>query len=138
MDLLRHPTLIRVCQIATGVLFAFAGLAKVGDPASFAAQVHNFRLVPVALENLVAMTLPWVEIVTALALVLGLRARAAAWLATASMAAFTVAVVLALVRGLDIECGCFGTADASRVGVMKVLQNVGFLAVAWVASLRAR
>jgi uncharacterized membrane protein YphA (DoxX/SURF4 family) len=132
---LRHPALIRLCQIATGILFGVAGLAKVGDLAGFASQIHNFRVVPVASENLVAMTLPWVEIVAALALILGLRARAAARLAAASLAVFTLAVLLALVRGLDIECGCFGTADASRVGAVKVLQNLGFLAVALVAGL---
>ena len=50
----------------------------------------------------------------------------------------TLAVLAALLRGLDIECGCFGTADASRVGVVKVLENFGMLALAVLASLRPR
>ena len=54
------------------------------------------------------------------------------------MAVFTLAVLAALVRGLDIECGCFGTADASQVGVVKVLENLGMLALAVLASLRPR
>jgi uncharacterized membrane protein YphA (DoxX/SURF4 family) len=136
--LLTHERTVRVCQIATGALFALAGLAKVGDLGAFAEQIHNFRLVPVPAENLVAITLPWIELVAALALILGIRAREGALLAFGSLAVFTLAVVVALARGLDIECGCFGTADASRVGVVKVLENLGFLAVAAVACLRSR
>lgn len=135
-DLLRHPLSIRVCQIATGVVFAWAGLAKVGDPAAFAEQIHNFRLVPLFAENLVAMTLPWIEVVAALALLVGVRARDGAILAGASLGVFTLAVIAAVARGLDIECGCFGTADASRVGVTKIVQNLALIGVAVVASLR--
>jgi uncharacterized membrane protein YphA (DoxX/SURF4 family) len=131
--ILGHRGLIAVCRVAIGLIFAFAALAKLGDLQGFAAQVHNFRLVPVPLENLLAMTLPWIELVAALALVLGIRARPAAALAFGLMAVFTVAVALALARGLDIECGCFGTADASRVGLSKIAQNLGMAAIAFLA-----
>ena len=136
--LMTHRNTVRVCQIATGIVFGVAGLAKVGDLGAFAEQIHNFRLVPVPLENLLAMTLPWIELVAAMALILGIRARDGAILAAGAMGVFTVAVLAAVIRGLDIECGCFGTADASRVGIVKVLQNLGFLLVAVVASLRPR
>ena len=138
MTLLRNPRLVRVCQVVTGLIFALSGLAKIGDLGTFALQVHNFRLMPVAFENLTAMTLPWVEVVVALALILGIRARAGALLSSGMLAVFTLAVISAVARGLDFECGCFGTADASSVGVQKVLTNLGMLAVALVASLRAR
>jgi len=134
--LLTHPLVVRACQIATGVVFAWAGLAKIGDPLAFAEQIHNFRMVPVFAENLVAMTLPWIEVVAALALLLGVRARDGAILASVSLVVFTAAVIAAFARGLDIECGCFGTADASRVGVIKIGQNLVFIALAVGASLR--
>lgn len=137
-SLLRDRRVVRACQIATGVIFAWAGLAKIGDVQGFAGQVHNFRLVPIALENLMAMTLPWIEVVAALALVLGVRARAGAVLSASLLAVFTLAVIAALARGLDIECGCFGTSDASRVGALKVVENLGMLALAAVGSLRPR
>jgi uncharacterized membrane protein YphA (DoxX/SURF4 family) len=135
---LRHAWTIRACQFVTGAIFAFSGLAKIGDLGSFALQVHNFRLMPIALENLTAMTLPWVEIVVALALIFGIRSRAGALLSAGMLVLFTVAVISAVARGLDFECGCFGTADASHVGLRKILENLGMLAVATVASLRTR
>ena len=133
-----HRLTVRGCQIAIGVIFAWAGLAKIGDLGSFAQQVHNFRLLPVPLENLITMTLPWVEVLAALALILGVQARAGGVVAAGLMTVFTLAVLAALLRGLDIECGCFGTADAARVGVVKVLENFGMLALAVLASLRPR
>jgi uncharacterized membrane protein YphA (DoxX/SURF4 family) len=136
--LLTSPWTIRICQVVTGVLFAWAGLAKIGDLRGFAEQIHNFRMIPIPLENLVAISLPWIELVAAMALVFGVRARAGAGLATGMLAVFTVAVLVALARGLDIECGCFGTHDATRVGWVKVGQNLLMLALAFVGVLRAR
>ena len=138
LDLLRSRPVVLAARIGTGLVLAFAGLAKIGDPQAFAAQVHNFRILPVALENVAAMTLPWIELVAALALFLGVRSRAAAVLATALLAVFTAAVLAAIYRDIDIECGCFGTADSTRVGWAKVAENVAMLALAGVASLRAR
>jgi len=117
-----------------GILFGWAALAKLADLASFALQVHNFRLLPLAAENLVAMLLPWVELVAALALVLGVRPRAAAWVAGLLLAVFTIGVAQAMARGLDFECGCFGKASATRVGWGKLAQNLGMLLLAWIGT----
>lgn len=136
--LLTSPIFVRLCRIAIGLVMIAAALGKIGDPGAFSAQIHNFRLIPVAAENLLAVLLPWVELIAGLALVLGVRARSAAWLSAAMMVVFTFAVSLALARGLDIECGCFGTADATRVGGMKLAENILLTGAAIVASLRLR
>ncbi|HKQ62021.1 MAG TPA: MauE/DoxX family redox-associated membrane protein [Candidatus Polarisedimenticolaceae bacterium] len=128
------PPVVRGCQLAIALVFGVAALAKIGDLRAFAAQIHNFRLTPLALDNLLAIWLPWVELVLALALLSAVRTRAAALLAFVLMALFTGAVGLAMARGLDIECGCFGTADASRVGARKLLENMGLLVLAWIAT----
>jgi uncharacterized membrane protein YphA (DoxX/SURF4 family) len=138
MGWLDHPRVVRACQIALGVLFAGAALAKLGDLGAFATQVHNYRIVPVATENLLALTLPWIELIAALALILNVRARAGAAVITAMLAVFTVGVVVAMSRGLNFECGCFGTFDATRVGMGKVAQNLGMLAMGGIAVRRPR
>ena len=130
----KNPGVIRAAQIVVGILFGWAALAKLADLASFALQVHNFRLLPIAAENLVAMLLPWVELVAAMALVLGVRPRSGAWVAGLLLAVFTVGVAQAMARGLDFECGCFGKASATRVGWGKLAQNVGMLLLAWIGT----
>jgi len=138
MQWLDHPRVVRACQVSLGVLFAAAALAKLGDLGSFATQVHNYRIVPVATENLLALTLPWIELIAALALILNVRARAGAVVITAMLAVFTVGVIVAMSRGLNFECGCFGTFDATRVGLGKVAQNLAMLALGGVAARRPR
>ena len=128
----------RGAQIILGLLFLLAALAKIVEPASLAREVHNFHLVPFWSEHLVAMTLPWVELVAGLALVLGIRPRAGAWVAGVLLLAFTCGVALAMARGLNFACGCFGTADGTRIGWTKLGENLGMLALAALGSLRPR
>jgi len=135
---LRTPGVIRVCRVAMGVVMLAAALGKIGDTTAFASQVHHYRMIPAGADNLLAMTLPWVELLAGLALILGVRARSGAWLAAAMMVVFTLAVSQAVARGLDIECGCFGTSDATRVGAKKLLENLALTGVAIVAALRPR
>jgi uncharacterized membrane protein YphA (DoxX/SURF4 family) len=134
----RHRRVIRLSQIAIGLIFLLAALPKIGDMGSFALQIHNYRVMPVAVENLMAMTLPWIELVIGLALLLGIHARSGAVLSAGLMGVFLIAIGQAVARGLDIDCGCFGTSDATEVGFVKLLEDVGLLIVAVVASLRAR
>jgi uncharacterized membrane protein YphA (DoxX/SURF4 family) len=136
--LLVHPWVVRGAQLVIGAVFVWAALPKVTDPASFATSVHNFRMIPVPFENLVALTLPWIELVVGLALILGIEPRAGGLVAATLMVVFTIAVATALARGLDIECGCFGTEDGARVGMEKLFENIGLTALAAIAALRPR
>ena len=135
---LRHPWVVRGAQLIIGLVFIAAALPKIGDPQSFSLAVHNFRLLPLFMENLVALSLPWIELVAGLAMVFGVRARAGGLLTSAMMIAFTVAVAIAMARGLDVECGCFGTSDGTRVGAQKLLENTGLTVLALLGTLRPR
>ena len=135
---LAHPGSVLLAQVALGLLFLAASLSKIGDAGPFAIQIHHYRLLPFGLENLVAVTLPWIELLAALAILLRLSPRAGSVVVAGLMGLFVIVVAAAVVRGLDIECGCFGTADAGRVGVAKLLENLGLLALAGIASVRPR
>ena len=123
-------------QLAIAIVLLVAALAKIGDAGSFARQIGRFRLVPFGFENLVAITLPWIELVAALAILSRVQPRAGAVVAAALMGFFWIAVAAAMARGLDIECGCFGTGDATRVGLVKLVENTGLLALAVIATWR--
>ena len=118
-------------RLALGAIFLWAALAKIGDMAGFAAEVHYYRMVPLPLENVFALVLVWVELVAGLALVTNLAPRSGTWVIGGLLVVFFVAILQAVIRGLDIECGCFGTADASQVGLMALARDVAFLVMAW-------
>lgn len=135
---LRHSAVVGLARFALGTVILAAALAKLADPAALALQVHNYRLAPIWSENLVAIVLPWVELCTGLALVVGFRARAGAIMGLALMVIFTVAVGSAWARGLDFECGCFGKTSAAHIGAKKFMENIGLIALALAASLPRR
>ncbi len=135
---LRHPLTVGVARLAIGLVFMVAALAKIGDPAYFAQQVHNYHLAPIWSENLVALTLPWIELLAALALILGPHARAGAVVTLAFMLVFTVAVGAAWARGLDFRCGCFGKLGAGNIGAEKFAENVGLVLLAWIGALKPK
>ena len=91
-------------------------------------------MIPEQLANLVAIILPWIEVVAGLCLMTGVWPRAAAWVATLLCLSFVAAVGQALVRDLNIQCGCFGSIDAGPIGLKKLGQSALLLAVAaWLA-----
>jgi hypothetical protein len=105
----------RLLELLIALLFVYAGAAKALDPAAFTADVENYRLLPALPSAALAVYLPWLELVTSIALLFN-RLRAASLLLLLAMsAAFSVALATAWARGLDISCGCFGTHGGTVV-----------------------
>jgi putative oxidoreductase len=117
-------------RLGLGGLFLAAGVLKLLDPAGFATAIGNYQLVP-ALSAVLAATLPAIEIVVGLGLLVMPRSwRAAAGLGVALlMALFTIAAVSAVARGIDISCGCFG-AESGRINVLTIARDLALLAAA--------
>jgi len=125
--LLADDRVATVARIAIGALFIYASVTKF-DPAKFAQQVANYRLLPTGLVNLVAIALPFVELLAGALLVLGLRIRGASLVIVGCLGAFIGAMAWAWAKGIDIECGCFG--KGTKVGLRAVSEDVGMLALA--------
>ena len=133
-SLLAHPWLTIRVQIALGVIFVVAALPKIVDPPSFAQMIYNYRIVPGVLVNLMGLFMPWLELLTGLALILGIWKTTARNLIAAMLVAFIVAIAINLARGNAVDCGCFNVAAApksveERLHDMRmvILRDVGML-----------
>jgi putative oxidoreductase len=95
------------------VVNAFADLRQLSlaNPAEFASDIDNFKILPWFVSVALAFYLPWLEILCALGLVFRFLYRGALSILSASIVVFTLAIIAAKVRGLDITCGCFGHAS---------------------------
>jgi putative oxidoreductase len=107
--MIRNRTVLFVFRLILGGLFIYAGILKVGDPLEFAQDVRNYRLAGQSLSFLTAVFLPWLEIVAGFFLVAGIMKRASALVVSSMLVFFILLVILTIVRGLDVDCGCFGT-----------------------------
>ncbi len=114
-------------QLFLGGFYVVAGAVKIVDPAKFAEAIANYRIIPHAGLNIMAITLPWIEVVAGLCLAVGIWRMASVWLINAMTVVFIIAISSAVVRGLSIECGCFGTVGGRRVGEKAIAEDVGLL-----------
>ncbi len=116
---------------------AFADLRQLSlvNPAEFASDIDNFKILPWAVSVALAFYLPWLEIFCGLGLVFRLFYRGALSILTALILIFTLGIIAAKVRGLDITCGCFGHASqhwsfpshlATNLAILAALLALGF------------
>lgn len=121
-----HRGLGHGLALGLAALFGYAGAMKLQAPVAFAEEIANYQLLP-ALAPHLAIVLPVLELLVALALVLPRTRRAAALVGSGLMVAFLVAVTSVVVRHVDIACGCFGK-DSAAVTWFTVARNVALLA----------
>ena len=107
------PLCSLLCRLILAIIFFYAAIEKIAEPGEFAVAIYNYQLLPDIAINALAVILPWLEIVIATCLVTGFYVRGAALISSALFLTFATALTISLMRGLDISCGCFGTASGN-------------------------
>ena len=121
-------------RILLGLIFLFAGIAKISDPVRFIFTLRQFNLFSEAVIPFMALYLPWLEFILGLFLILGLLYRASAFLLACLNTMFAIAILTVVVRGMEIDCGCFGMfADVSETPdsayIKAIIRNVIFIGI---------
>ena len=119
-------------RLALAAVFLYAAFPKIADPAGFAKSIFNYQLLPDAAINPLAIFLPWLELFAGVALLAVPALRRGALLLTGGMlVVFVVAISSAMLRGLNIDCGCFSTAGTGmRAALPHLLLDIALLVAA--------
>jgi uncharacterized membrane protein YphA (DoxX/SURF4 family) len=118
-----------LARLVPGVLLTWAGLTKVADRQGSILSVSGYDVLPSGLVEPVAIVLPWLEVALGALLVLGLFTRVAGIVLAALMTLFVAGMLQAKARGLEIDCGCFGSGGAGDgVSWLDVLRDLPLLA----------
>ncbi len=117
--------LLFIVRLFLGFIFIFAAITKVTDPLGFSQSIYNYKLIPDILINFLAIAFPWIELVAGILLVFGISVKENSAILSGLLIIFILAIAVSLARGLDIDCGCFGTVDGAKVGILKILENAG-------------
>lgn len=123
LDTAPGRALVLALRLVVAAVFLVAALPKIADPASFATDIDNYRIVPDAMIGPIAVGLPLLEALVGVALVTGLHARGAAIVASGMLVLFAIGMVQAIVRNIDLDCGCFGHVVETRVSWLTVTRN---------------
>lgn len=121
--LLKNQKVLLLFRIVIGIIFILAGIEKIANPEGFAISIENYKVLPVQIVNLLAIPLPWIELIPGLFLLFGISVKENSLIINSLLIVFIILVLTAVLRGLDIECGCFGTFDGHKVGVLKISEN---------------
>jgi putative oxidoreductase len=103
-----------------GLTFIYASLHKILSPADFAKIVYGYSLFPEIFINLIAIIIPFLELVTGFALIIGFYPRSAAITINGLLLAFIVAKTINLIRGHEFDCGCFSAGQIGHFSSPKV------------------
>lgn len=144
---------IWIGRLLLGGIFVYAGYAKLTYPnhnlwpyfllkfsvatnlSTFAFQVESYKVLGAGGSSLVAHTLPFVEVVLGLLLLIGWKFRIWAAMVTTILMGFLTLVTRAYLLHMDINCGCFGTPEP--LTIMTVLRDSALVALALVTTVFA-
>lgn len=110
-------------RLFVGVVFIYASIYKIAEPELFAKSISYYKAVPIELVNIMAIIMPWLELLTGVLLVLGVFSKSNSFLIAVMLVIFIAATTQALVRGIDIACGCFRSEGGEKVGIGLLLRN---------------
>ena len=129
------PWLATVARLVLGTVWIVAGASKIGDLAASGRAVNAYRLLPYDAATFLGAVLPFLEIALGALLILGLATRLSAVVSAVLLAAFIIGIASAWIRGLRIDCGCFGGGGDLAVGqrpqyLLETIGDIGLLALA--------
>jgi uncharacterized membrane protein YphA (DoxX/SURF4 family) len=100
-------------RLLLAAVFLVAAWTKLRQPwAMFALSIDAYGILPEPAVVFVARTLPWAELALGLLLLTGAFPRFSTAAAAAILFFFFIVLVRSYVKGLQIDCGCFGFGEA--------------------------
>lgn len=131
--MLNRDTLVKVCQGSLAFIFLWAGTAKLMNPSAFATALSNYHILPSAVIPFLAYLIPLSECLLAILLLVPLRSFWPSLTAGLFSSTFLIFNASAMIRGIDLKCGCFGTAS-SRVDITTLALNLFMIIASCIAS----
>lgn len=129
-----------VSRCVLGAVFIAAGVSKIVHPAVFFGDLLSYRVpLPELFLRMVAVWLPWLEVAAGLGLLLDFWAETVRPVVAVLCLVFVVMLTQAVVRGLDLNCGCFGAGAAGwfeRPGAALVRALILLVASLYLAKVR--
>ncbi len=125
-------------RLILGIIFIYASWGKIAHPGAFAEAIGNYHAVPFGLENMMALVMPWLELLAGICLIAGIMVDGAAIMCVVMNVIFIFAISQALARGISIECGCFSVTEetGSKIGIDTILWDIVYLAMSLVILYR--
>ncbi len=112
-----------ISRLILGFVFIYAASEKITDPVEFAESIYNYKIFPFFIINFISIILPWIELITGLFLIFGIALKESVFIINILTLLFILLIGISLIRGLNINCGCFGTNNGETIGIKKIIED---------------
>ena len=142
IEFLKKYNLPLLARFILGAIFIYASLDKIADPVSFSSDIDNYHISPIAINNLVALILPWVELIIGISLIIGVFLDGSSLISIFLLSFFTFIIAQAYVRGISLHCGCFktgadpGLGDLRQEMLRRIFEDIVFLGLSFIVYFR--
>lgn len=118
-----------IARLVLGGIFIYASMDKIAFPKAFVEIVNNYGILPVSLAKLVAVSLPWLELILGIFLITGIFIRESSFLLSLLILIFTAAIIYKALNGTIGNCGCFsiGSFDETQNIVLIIMRDIFLL-----------
>ncbi len=95
-----------------GIFFLIVGIIKLRDLDSFTEDVFNYQILFPPYDAYAAYLIAWLEVIAGALVAIGLWGmRGGLMLISGMICSFIIALSVAASKGLNINCGCFGSSE---------------------------
>ena len=138
--------LLSFSSIYIAYIFIFASLDKIVNPANFAKDISNYEITPYWMNNLVALTLPWIELICGILIVVGLFLfinKKSNFIDIPNniiilmLLWFVFILSIAVYKGLDIDCGC-GISENKTTPMQRLIEDIYLLLITFFIKFRIK
>ena len=119
------PVFLFIIKLTLGTAFIYSSYHKIANPAGFAEHLYGFAFFPGFSINLLAITIPFVELVAGLSLLLGLFPRSALLIIIALLSGSVLMIGFNLLRGhlFDVNCLFFSSENLTLSNICLLVKN---------------
>ena len=120
-----------LARLIVGGVWIVAGALKITNPEASVSAVRAYQILPMGMVETVGRVLPALELVIGICLILGVMLRVTGLISALLLLAFIIGIASVWMRGISINCGCFGDGGAVEDAFSKypweIARDVGLL-----------
>ena len=143
-SILKNKKIILLFRFILAFIFIYASIDKIINPIEFSNNIDNYHITPILLNNIFALIIPWIELIVGCCLLFNVLFDGAVNLTIGLLVWFIFILMQALLRGIDLNCGCFDLLEKSNdvnlrlEMINRIVQDIIFLFMAFLLKIRNR
>ncbi len=143
-NIFNYRIFLLLLRYILGGVFIYASIDKIQNPQEFSDLIDNFHITPITLNNIFALTLPWLELIIGFGLITGFFLEASLKIIILLLIWFIFILAQAVFRGIDTHCGCFKVGDGVEnidykfLLIKRIFEDVVFLGMALILKFKAQ